>query len=105
MALVRGIHVIEKGNELEARRVAPDIKQHQRLLVGINTLYGAGAYAWHQNCLPSYRRNAPQVLFEIDHSAINDLFRRDGTPRGFFLIPRDIGSYVTISVVEISNVW
>ena len=104
MALVYGIHILAKGDRAEARRIAPDIQQQQRLLVGLNTWYGAGAYAWHPNRLPDNLRNLPYVLFEINDAVIVDICRHDGTPRGFFRIPGDIGSYVSISVVEFVSV-
>lgn len=105
MALVRGIHLLANGNRTEARRVALDIQQHQRLYVGSATTYGAGAYAWHEDCLPKNLQNWPQVLFEIDDDKIVNVCRRNGTPLGFFRIPSDIGSYVSIDVVEFINVW
>lgn len=105
MASVQGIHLLAKGSRAEARRIAPDIQQHQRLLVGPNTLYGAGVYAWHPVYLPKYLRHWPQVLFEIDDVMVVDLMQDDGAPRGFFVIPGAIGSYVTVHVVEVVNVW
>ena len=104
MALVYGIHVLAKGDRADALRIAQDIQQHQRLLVGPHTWHGAGAYAWHPDRLPDNLRNLPHVLFEIDDAFIVDICRRDGTPWGFFRIPGNIGSYVSISVVEFVNV-
>ena len=89
----------------EARRIALDIQQNQRLLVGSNTVYGAGAYAWHPHCMPRNLDNWPQVLFEIDDKTIIDICMRDGTSRGFFRIPGPIGSYVDIHVLAFTNVW
>ena len=105
MALMYGIHILAKGGKAEALRIAHDIQQYQRLLVGSNTWYGAGAYAWHPSRLPDNLRNWPHVLFEIDDAVIVDICRHDGTPRGFFRIPGKIGSYVPIVVVEFVNVW
>ena len=105
MALVQGIHILAKGSKTKALEIAPDIQKTQRLFVGSSTWFGAGAYAWHPDCFLESLRHKPQVLFEIDDGAIIDLFHRDGTPWGFFLIPGDIGSYVTIDVVEFINVW
>jgi hypothetical protein len=45
MALIQGIHILGKTDKTEARRIAIDIQQNQRLLVGTNTMDGAGAYA------------------------------------------------------------
>ena len=47
MALVQGIHCLAHGDKTEARRIVIDIQQHQRLLVGTFSVYGAGAYAWY----------------------------------------------------------
>ena len=106
MARIQGIHIMAHGNKVEAQRIAPDIKQNQRLLIGTGTMYGAGAYAWHANQLPQKSHDRPQVLFEIDDNAIREICRRkDGTSLGFFLIPGPIGSYVSIHVLTISNVW
>lgn len=104
MASVQGIHLLAKGSITEARKIALDVQQHQRLLVGPNAWYGAGAYAWHPTCLPEYLWYSPQVFFEVDDAMIVDLMRDNGTPRGFFLIPGLIGNYVTIHVVDVINV-
>ncbi len=105
MATVQGIHLLAHGNITGARRIARDIQQHQRLLVGSNTVYGAGAYAWYPHRMPRNLHNWPQVLFEIDDTAIIDICMRDGTSRGFFRIPGPIGSCVSIRVLTFSNVW
>ena len=105
MALVRSIHLLADGNQTEARRIALDIQQHQRLYVGSTTTYGAGAYAWYEDCLPKNLQDWPRVLFEIDDDEIVNVCRRNGTPLGFFRIPSDIGSYISIGVVEFINVW
>jgi hypothetical protein len=105
MALVQGIHVLAHGNKVEARRIARDIQQNQRLLVGDKTVYGAGAYAWYPNHMPNYLQNWPQVLFEIDDNAIIGVYRRNGISRGFFRIPGAIGNYVSIHVLAFANVW
>lgn len=103
--VVYGIHILAKGSRSEALRIAPDIQQHQRLLVGPNAWYGAGAYAWYPNWISDNSRNLPHVLFEIDDAMIVDICRHDGSPQGFFRIPGEIDSYVPISVVEFVNVW
>jgi hypothetical protein len=38
MALVQGIHILAHGDKAEAGRIAIDIQQHQRLLVGVNSV-------------------------------------------------------------------
>ena len=42
MALAQGVHILAHRQKSEARRIAVDIQQHQRLLVGTNTMYGEG---------------------------------------------------------------
>ena len=104
MTLVRGIHLLAHGSKIEARRVARDIQQNQRLLVGPNTVYGAGTYAWHADHIPENLMDWPQVLFEVDDRAIIDIYT-GGEHRGFFVIPGAIGTYVSIHVVEFRNLW
>ena len=98
MALIQGIHILAHGSLTRAREIAKDIKENQRLLVGTNTVYGAGAYAWYPDRLPDYWQNSPLVVFEVDDSIICD------HPRGFFRIPGHIGDYVSIRFVEFRNV-
>jgi hypothetical protein len=103
MTLVQGIHLLAHGNKTEARRIATDIQQNQRLLVGTNTMYGAGAYAWYAHRIPSKLQNWPQVLFEVADNAIIDICTRNGISRGFFRIPEAIGNYVSIHVLAFTN--
>ena len=105
MARIQGIHLLAHGDRVEAQRIALDIQQYQRLLVGTNTTYGGGAYAWYADQLPQNLQAWPQVLFEIDDDAICKIRRRDGTSLGFFRIPGTIGSYVCIHVLMFINVW
>jgi hypothetical protein len=103
MALIQGIHILAHGEQIEARKIAQDIEQYQRLLVGHTTAFGAGAYAWHLDCVPGDLQDWPQVLFEIDDTEIIEIHRRDGEPLGFFRIPGEIGSYVSIRVLAFIN--
>lgn len=84
MARIQGIHLLAHGDRAKAQRIALDIQKHQRLLVGTNTVYGAGAYAWHVDRLPQNLQDWPQVLSDIDDNAICEIRRRDGTSLGFF---------------------
>lgn len=103
MALIHGIHILAHGDKTQARRIAIDIQNNQRLLVGTASVYGAGVYAWYPNTLPRYLSIWPQVLFEIDDTVIMPICKRDGTSMGFFRIPSPIGSYVTIAVQAFVN--
>src|SRR5262245_55405745 len=107
MALVQGVHILAHGQKSEARRIAIDIQQHQRLLVGTNTMYGAGVYAWYQHTLPLNLYTLPRVLFEVDDNTnvIVPICKRDGTRMGFFLIRGNIHSYVSISVRNFVDLW
>ena len=95
MARIQGIHLLAHGDRSKAQRIALDIQKHQRLLVGTNTMYGAGAYAWYADRLPQNLQDWPQVLFDIDDNEILEVRRRNGESLGFFRIPGPIGSYVT----------
>ncbi|WP_089943442.1 hypothetical protein [Candidatus Entotheonella palauensis] len=99
MALIQGIHILAHGSVTRAREIAEDIQQYQRLLVGTNTAYGAGVYAWHLDRLLDYWKDAPLVLFEVDDGTIYNY------SQGFFRIPGRIGDYVSIRVLSFRNVW
>jgi hypothetical protein len=105
MALIQGIHILGKTDKGAARRIAIDVQQNQRLLVGPNTMDGAGAYAWYIDRFPEKRRDDPQVLFEIDDTRIIDCCTRNGASLGYFRIPGAIGDYVSIRVLAFTNVW
>jgi hypothetical protein len=105
MALIHGVHILAHGERTEARRIAVDIQTYQRLLVGRNSMYGAGAYAWYQYRVPLHLHPLPQVLFLVDDTKIEPVCKRDGTPLGFFRIPGPMDSYVDIMVVSFTNVW
>src|SRR5262245_13268965 len=103
MALVQGIHVLAHGDKGEARRIAEDIQQNQRLLVGSNSTSGAGAYAFFADCLPASLHDWPQVLFTVEETMIVEVCKRDGASLGFFRIPGTIGEYVPIQVLTFNN--
>jgi hypothetical protein len=105
MALIRGIHCLAHGDKSEARRIADDIRQHQRLLVSENSWGSAGAYAWYADELPPYLREWPQVLFTIDEQRVIP-FRvtlPGGQVRHYFRIPGQIGDYVPITVLSFAH--
>ena len=101
MALIRGIHCLAHGDKVEARRIAEDIHQHQRLLVGENSWGSAGVYAWYAEELPHYLQEWPQVLFEIDDQRVVPIgvALPGGRLRRYFRIPGRIGEYVSIIVL------
>jgi hypothetical protein len=103
MALIQGIHLLAHGDKVEARRIAEDIQRYQRLLVGTNTVYGAGVYAWYANRLSETLQDWPAVLFEIEETEVVPVVTRAGVPRGFFRIPGRIGDYVRIQVLTFTN--
>lgn len=99
MALISGVHVIAKGDRRMAREIARDIAEYQRLLIGSNTMYGAGVYAWQEEFLPAYLVDQPQVIFEIDDSRILPV----GTRQGCFRIPGRVNDYVNVRVLRFAN--
>ena len=105
MALIQGIHCLAHGNKGEARRIAEDIRQHRRLLVGENAWGGAGAYAWYADELPPSLWEWPQVLFEIDEQRVVPIAVPfpGGRVRRYFRIPGRIGEYVSITVLGFAN--
>jgi hypothetical protein len=105
MAIVVGIHVLAHGSKLEARRIAQDIQQHQRLLIGPHAWSGAGAYAWYVDHFPDYLRTEPYVLFEVDDSNTVPIITPKGTALGYFRFPGIIGDYVSIRPIAFINVW
>jgi hypothetical protein len=66
---------------------------------------GVGAYAWYADRIPLNVRDEPQVLFEIDDTAIIECRKRNGESLGYFRIPGAIGDYVSIRVLAFNNVW
>src|SRR5262245_53023941 len=105
MALVQGIHVLAHGDKGEARRIAIDIQQYQRLLVGPGAWSGAGAYAWYADRLPDSLRSEPQVLFEVEDANIIPITTPKGIALGYFRIPGAIGDYVSIRPIAFMNVY
>jgi hypothetical protein len=105
MALIRGIHCLAHGDKGEARRIAEDIRQHQRLLVGENSWGSAGVYAWYTEELPPYLHEWPQVLFEIDDQRVVPIgvALPGGRLRRYFRIPGRIGEYVSITVLGFAH--
>src|SRR5262245_45651072 len=105
MALVQGIPVLAHGDKSEARRIADDIQQHQRLLIGPGAWSGAGAYAWYADRFPDSLRSEPQVLFEVEDTNIIPIMTPKGIALGYFRIPGVIGDYVSIRPIAVINVW
>lgn len=105
MALIEGIHILAHGNKIDARRIAVDIQQYQRLLIGTWSVDGAGAYAYSSHLLPPILQNEPQVRFTVDDTRILEVRKRDGTSRGYFRIPGPIGAYVSITVIAFRNLY
>jgi hypothetical protein len=103
MAIIQGIHILAHGDKMEARRIAVDIQQNQRLLVGSASWFGTGAYAWYIGHIPSRFHDAPQVLFDIDDQRVVSAHTPHGVSLGFFLIPGEIGGYVTTRVLRFLN--
>ncbi len=64
MALVRGCHVIAKGNHAQALAIIPQIMA-QGLLIN-TAMMGTAAYGFYINMVPSSRGQKPMVVFDVD---------------------------------------
>lgn len=65
MALVRGCHVLAKGDPKHAIGVAIKIIQSKGLLVG-NAGWGTGAFAYYVDMVPGGRRYEPMIIFDVE---------------------------------------
>ena len=64
MALVRGCHVIAKGNHAQALAIIPQIMARGLL---INTAYmGTAVWAFYITMVPAYQGHKPMVIFDVD---------------------------------------
>jgi hypothetical protein len=70
MMLVRGCHVIEKGDLSKAMSIAPLILE-KGLLVS-NAPWGTAAWAFHIDMVPEDKRDMPMVVFEVDSDYVEE---------------------------------
>lgn len=70
MPLVRGCHVIKKGNVAEAMLIAPSIIE-KGLLVN-DPPWGIGAWAFPADLVPERFRHAPMVVFDVEDSYVKE---------------------------------
>ncbi len=63
--LLIGAHLINKGTFDPV--ICQQIQQSNSLIVGTNTWYGAGAYAYNAERVPVTHRNGPMVVFQVRH--------------------------------------
>ncbi|MBM4257963.1 MAG: hypothetical protein FJ147_18985 [Deltaproteobacteria bacterium] len=70
MALIRGCHVIAKGNHAEALEIIPKILAHGLLIH--TARIGTAAYAYYIHMVPAYRRHEPMVVFEVDERYVEN---------------------------------
>lgn len=70
MALVRGCHVIGKGDIFRAKSIAPDILQ-KGLLVN-NAFWGTAAWAFSINMVPEASRQSPMVVFDVEDRYVEE---------------------------------
>lgn len=69
MALIRGCHVLAKGDSKLAAGIAWKIIQTKGLLVG-NAGWGTGAYAFYVHMVPNNHRYEPLVIFDVDEKYV-----------------------------------
>jgi hypothetical protein len=68
VALIRGCHVIAKGDHTQALVIIPQILTRGLL---INTaLMGTAAWAFYINMVPSYQRHKPMVVFDVEDTYV-----------------------------------
>jgi hypothetical protein len=64
VALVRGCHVIAKGNQVQALALIPQIMARGLL---VNTaMMGTAAYGFYINMVPSSQGRKPMVIFDVE---------------------------------------
>jgi len=64
VALIRGCHVIAKGNYAQAVAIIPQILA-QGLLIN-TAMMGTAAYGFYITMVPSYQGSKPLVIFDVD---------------------------------------
>lgn len=103
-----GVHRINKGTYDQF--TCNQIYQQQQLLVGSNTMFGAGVYAYYHNAVPSEWRDDPHVVFqplpnraELHISHIILPGTNYSPDSRFFVLPAPCNSYVKIAVLGFVN--
>lgn len=103
MALVRGCHVIAKGDQTQAAVIARKILQ-QGLLVN-QAFMGTAAWAYYVTMVPYVRRHEPMVVFDVEERYVT---KRDcplpGNPDYAFMEMRGpLYSYIPVTVLGFIN--
>jgi len=104
-SIIKGFHVLAKGNLIEAQKIAKDIYKNQRLLVGSGTFFGSGVYAYFLDNVPKLVKHLPGVVFEISQESIEKIHVPipDKPDFQFFKIPGNIGDFISIKVLGFRN--
>jgi hypothetical protein len=106
MALVRGCHIIAKGDLSKAMSIAPLILE-KGLLVS-HAPWGTAAWAFHIDMVPGDKRQMPMVVFDVDSRYVEE--KNYGTlkdERGYFFLrlrgDLKLYDYVPIQVLGFVN--
>ena len=104
MALVRGCHVIAKGDQTLAPGTAWKIIQSRGLLIN-NAGWGTGAYAFYLDMVPSHRSLEPMVVFDVDEQYVTKRIAPLPTKHGFAFMQmyRHGLSYIPIYILGFVN--
>lgn len=108
--LLLGAHRIDKGTF--SSQTCAQIVNNGGLLVGTNTAYGAGVYAYYPDKIPRRFRGDPFVVFEVPPQirtgrVIKDIYvvgvsTVAGETR-FFMLPGAMGNIVQVAILGFIN--
>jgi len=103
VALVRGCHVIAKGDQTQAASIARQIEQHG-LLVN-RAFMGTAAWSYYVNMVPHVRRHEPMVVFDVHERYVTK--RNCPLPRNpdyaFMEMRGPLYSYIPVTVLGFVN--
>lgn len=71
MTLVRGCHVIAKGDQIEAQRIIPEIMK-RGLLINTNS-WGTGSWAYYATMVLKPRSHEPAVVFDVEDKYVTPI--------------------------------
>jgi hypothetical protein len=104
VALIRGCHVIAKGDQSLAPGIARKIIQSGGLQIN-QGMWGTGVWAYYVDMVPSWRKLEPMVVFDVDEKYVtkkpNPLpYKRDFAYMKMSGSPFD---YIPISILGFFN--
>lgn len=102
MALNRGCHRIAKGNQAEAKKIAPLILQHGLLVR--QAWRGVAAYAYYIEMVLDYYANDPLVVFDVEERFVQRVPLPQRRPDfAIMMMPGAEGTYIPITVQGFVN--